>query len=116
MVPLLADENFNRRILRGVRLRLPALDCLLAQETEIYQHEDPEVLDWAASHQRVVLTHEVNTMTKYAYERLAAGQPLSGVIIVPKELPVGTAIEELVTLLYCSSPEEFPDRVIHLPL
>jgi hypothetical protein len=85
-------------------------------KSEIYQHEDPEVLDWAALRQRVVLTHDVNTMTKYAYERLAAGQSLPGVIIVPKELPIGTAIEELVTLLYCSSPEEFPDRVIHLPL
>jgi hypothetical protein len=55
-------------------------------------------------------------MTKYAYERLAAGQPLPGVIVIPKELPIGVAIEELVTLLYCSIPEEFPGRVIHLPL
>jgi len=92
MVPLLADENFNHRVLRGLRRRLPTLDCLPAQETEVYQREDPEVLDWAALHSRVVLTHDVNTMTKYAYERLAAGQPLPGVIVVPKELPIGAAI------------------------
>lgn len=90
MVPLLADENFNHRILRGLRLRLPALNCLLVQETESYQREDPEVLDWAAAPNRVVLTHDVNTMSKYA--------------------------EELVTLLYCSEPEEFLGRVIHIPL
>ena len=59
---------------------------------------------------------DVNTITKYTYERLAAGQPLPGVIIMPKELPIGVAIEELATLLYCSYPEEFPGRVIHLPL
>lgn len=41
---------------------------------------------------------------------------LPGVIVVPKELPIGVAIEELAALLYCSSPEEFPGRVIHLPL
>ena len=116
MVPLLADENFNHRVLRGLRLRLPSLDCLPAQETEVYQRDDPEVLDWASLHNRVVLTHDVNTMTKYAYERLAAGQPLSGVIVIPKELPIGVAIEELVTLLYCSFTDEFPGRVIHLPL
>lgn len=116
MVPLLADENFNHRILRGVRLRLPALDCLPVQETEAYQQEDPKVLDWAAAHNRVVLTHDVNTMTKYAYERLDAAQPLPGVIVIPKTLAIGTAIEELVTLLYCSEPEEFPGRVIHIPL
>ena len=116
MVSLLADENFNHRILRGLRRRLPTLDCLAVQETEVYQQEDPEVLDWAALHNRVVLTHDVNTMTKYAYERLAAHQALPGVIVVPKELPIGTAINELATLLYCSFPEEFPGRVIHLPL
>jgi hypothetical protein len=116
MVSLLADENFNHRVLRGLRRRLPTLDCLLVQETEVYQREDPDVLDWAALHSRVVLTHDVNTMTKYAYERLTAGHTLPGVIVVPKELHIGAAIEELATLLYCSFPEEFPDRVIHLPL
>jgi hypothetical protein len=35
---------------------LPTLDCLLVQETEVYQREDPDVLDWAALHSRVVLT------------------------------------------------------------
>lgn len=82
MVPLLADENFNHRVLRGLRRRLPTIDCLPAQETEVYQRDDQDLLDWAALHNRVVLTHDVNTMTKYAYERLAAGHPLPGVIVV----------------------------------
>ena len=116
MVPLLADENFNHRVLRGLRRRLPLLDCLTVQDTEVYQHEDPDVLAWAAEHNRVVLTHDVNTMTKYAYARIAANQPVAGVIVVPKELAIGLAIEELATLLYCSTAAEFPDRVIHLPL
>jgi hypothetical protein len=51
-----------------------------------------------------------------ANERLEAGQPLPGVVIIPKELPIGSAIEELAILLACSQPEEFPNRVIHLPL
>jgi predicted nuclease of predicted toxin-antitoxin system len=78
MVQLLVDENFNQRILRGLKRRLPALDCLLAQETEVFQKDDPQVLDWAAAHNRVIVTHDANTMTKHAYERLEAGQPLPG--------------------------------------
>jgi hypothetical protein len=116
VVPLLAEENFNHRVLRGLRRRLPTIDCLPAQETEVYQRDDQDLLDWAALHNGVVRTHDVNPMTKYAYERLAAGHPLPGVIVVPKELPIGVAIEELATLLYCSFPEEFPGRIIHLPL
>jgi len=38
------------------------------------------------------------------------------VIVIPKTLAIGTAIEELVTLLSCSKPEEFPGRIIHIPL
>lgn len=116
MVQLLVDENFNHRILRGLKRRLPGLDYLLVQETEVFQQDDPQVLDWAATNNRVIVTHDVNTMTKYAYERLEAGQPLPGVVIIPKELAVGSAIEELAILLACSQSEEFPNRVIHLPL
>jgi predicted nuclease of predicted toxin-antitoxin system len=116
MGQLLVDEDFNHRILRGLKRRLPALDYLLVQETEVSEQDDPHVLDWAAAHNRVIVTHDVNTMTKYAYERLEAGQPLPGVVIIPKELPIGSALEELAILLACSQPEEFPNRVIHLPL
>ena len=54
-------------------------------------------------------------MNKYAYARLEAGQPLPGVVIIPKELVIGSALEELVLLLICSQPEEFPNRIVHLP-
>ena len=33
MLRLLIDENFNQRILRGPRLRIPALDYVIVQET-----------------------------------------------------------------------------------
>ena len=116
MIQLLVDENSNRRILRGLRRRIPGLNCLLVQDTELFQTEDPQILDWAAASGRVVLTHDVNTMTRYAYERLEKGEPLPGVIIVPKELSIGAAIEALDILLNCSEPEELPNRVIHLPI
>ena len=116
MVQLLLDENFNHRILRGLKRRLPALDYLLVQDTEVFQQGDRQVLDWAAANNRVIVTHDVNTMTRYAYERLEATQLLPGVVIVPKELAIGKAIEELAILLACCQAEEFPNRVIHLPI
>src|SRR5256885_14714424 len=73
MIEVLVDENFNRRILRGLRRRLPGLNCVLVQDTELFQTEDAEILDWAASSGRGVLTHDVNTMTRYACERLEQG-------------------------------------------
>ena len=116
MIRLVADENFNHRILRGARLRLPSLDVVIFQRTAFQGAADPILLEWAANQGRVVITHDINTMPGFAYERVAAGQSLPGVIIIPKLLPIGTAIEELVTVLECDEPGDLNDQVIYLPL
>jgi hypothetical protein len=44
MLPILIDENFNQRILRGLQARLSELDYLIAQKTHLLGKDDPEVL------------------------------------------------------------------------
>ncbi len=112
----LTDENFNHRILRGLKLRVPSLDYIVAQETELQGTKDPVMLAGAAEQGRILLTHDVSTVPKYAYERIAAGQIMPGVIIVPETLPIGQAIEELVTVIECSEQSEYENQVVHLPL
>ena len=48
MLRFVADENFNNRILRALRRDTPELDIIRVQDTEIYQADDPTVLEWAA--------------------------------------------------------------------
>jgi len=57
MLRLLIDENFDHRILRGVKLRLPQLDYLAVQDTELKGIKDPPLLAWAAENNRVLVTH-----------------------------------------------------------
>ena len=95
MLPVLIDENLDQRILRGLRLQVPNLNYVIVQETEPRSSGDPALLAWAAEHQRVVVTHDVNTIPKYAYERIRTGKPVAGVIVVPEDLAIGIAIEEL---------------------
>lgn len=116
MIRLVADENFNHRILRGTRLRFPLLDVVIFQRTEFQGAADSILLEWAADQDRVVVSHDINTMPGYAYERVTAGQPMPGVIIIPKLLSIGTAIEELVTMLECNEPDDLNNQVIYLPL
>ncbi len=47
----LADEDFNRRILRGLRRRLPLLDIVRAQDVGLITRPDTKVLEWAANAQ-----------------------------------------------------------------
>ena len=66
----LADENFDNRILHGLRRILSEFDVLRVQDTEIYQAEDAVVLEWAANRNYIILTHDVRTMVGYAYDRI----------------------------------------------
>jgi len=46
-VKFLTDEDFDNRILRGLLRRLPDLDIVRVQDTEVANKADPDVLEWA---------------------------------------------------------------------
>lgn len=112
----LADENFNGKLLKALRKALPDLDIVRAQETEIYRAPDPQVLEWAAQENRIVLTHDIQTMTKFAYERVEAELSMPGVIEVSNDISIGQVIDELATMIGASTPEEFELQVKYIPI
>lgn len=116
MMRLIADENFDNHIVRGLLRREPTLDIIRAQDVGLVTTDDRIILQWAAQNQRILLTHDVHTMPRFAYERIQQAQPVTGVIIVPQEMSIGLAIEHLQILIACTSPEEFTDQVLYLPL
>lgn len=116
MLKLLLDENFDHDILRGVLRRQPDIDFLRIQDLpEILSAPDPIVLEWAAKHNRVVVTHDVQTMVGFAYERVAAGETMPGVIEVRYDQPLGLKIEDFLILLECTSEEEMQNQVRYIP-
>jgi predicted nuclease of predicted toxin-antitoxin system len=80
-----ADENFNNDIIRGLLRRRPSLDVVRVQDVGLSGADDASVLRWAASEGRIVVTHDVATMTGFVYERLARGEAMPGVVEVPME-------------------------------
>ncbi len=116
MLRLFIDENLNHRILRGLKLRFPNLDYVIAQETKLKGGQDSILLAWAADQNRILVTHDLKTVPKLAYDRVAAGQPMPGVFAIPKGLPVGRAIEELATLIECCHQSDLENLVAYVPL
>lgn len=112
----LADENFNNRILRGIQRENAHIDIQRVQDTDFYEAEDPDVLDYAAREQRILLTHDIKTMPKFAYERVHAGKPMPGGVAIPKDAPVGEVIEDFLIVLGAGSPQDLENQVIYLPL
>jgi predicted nuclease of predicted toxin-antitoxin system len=56
MIKLLIDVNVDHDILRGLGLRLPALDALTAQDVGLSETPDLELLAWAAEQGRILFT------------------------------------------------------------
>ena len=112
---VLSDEDFDGDIVRGVLRRQPGVDIVRVQDAGLMGAMDPVVLDYAVRSGRVILTHDVNTMVKLAYARVAAGQPMPGVFAVRQSAPIGQIIEQLLLLIECSCPGEWEGRICYLP-
>lgn len=112
----LFDENFNHRIVHGLQLRLHDLDFVIAQEIGLKGARDPELLEWAGAENRIVVTHDLETLLKFAYERVINRQRMPGVIAVSQNLHIGQAIEDMVAAIECSEANELENSVLHLPL
>lgn len=115
-IRFLADENFDRAIVKGLQRRAPEIDIVTVQEVGLRMLDDPAVLAWAAEEGRIVLTHDLATMKDFAFERVEAGLPMPGVIEIRESLPRMPVIEELLVIAGASEPEDWKDTVRYLPL
>lgn len=114
MLRLLADENLDGRVWRGLLARMPDLDLVRVQDVGLYGADDPAVLAYAAREDRVLLSHDVRTMTVFAGERLATGQSMAGLVVVPQVERPGRVIEALQELIETSDPTDLRGQIVYL--
>lgn len=89
---------------------MPGVDLVSVQELDIRSLDDPDILERAALEKRVLLTHDVNTVPRFAVDRLKAGKPMPGVVVVPDQMAIGQAIEELVILVELGNDQTSTSR------
>lgn len=116
MLRLVADENFNNDIWRGLLRRYPKLDIVRVQDIGLSGIDDQSLLEWAAANGRIIVTHDVTTMTQYAFQRIETGLAMPGVFEVPRSVPTSRAIEDLLLLASCSQEGEWEGQIRYLPL
>jgi hypothetical protein len=116
MIRFAADENFNNDILRGLGRLYPEIEISRIQDTDLYEGDDPVVLEWTVEQGLILLTHDVNTMTKYAYEQITADLPIPGIFISATHAPVGQIIDELAIIIGASDTSERQGKITFIPL
>jgi len=115
MLRLLADENLNAHIVRGLRRRLAGLDLVTVQSLGMAGADDPAVLAKAAEQARILVTQDVQTMTRFAFERVDVGLPMPGVIEIVAGASLGVLIDDLALVVEAGEPDEMEGQVIYLP-
>jgi hypothetical protein len=98
MIRFLADADLNDRIVSGCRRREPSMDFLSARDAELHGVPDPEVLVLAGEQDRILVSHDFQTMPQHFGDFLQAGGSSADVLLIPQYLPIAVAIDELVDL------------------
>jgi len=78
--------------------------------------DDPSVLEWAAQEGRILLTHDVTTITRYAYEHVEAGRRMPGVFEISQPFVIIRIVEDILLLVDCSLEAEWEGKILFLPL
>jgi hypothetical protein len=112
----LADNDFIQAIIDGVLRREPSIDFGRVRDFALERRSDPEVLEWAAQNGFIVISHDVNSMRGFAYERFARGEPMAGLFLVHQTEAIAPVIESLIVVWAGSEAEEWRDQVRYLPL
>jgi hypothetical protein len=111
MLRLHIDQDFNHHVLRGLTACVPGLDALTAHQAGLSGASDADLLAWAASEGRLLVTHDKKTMPDHAAERLADGQHIGGVLIVPRRLRIIEVIDDLEIIVECSEAADWEDVI-----
>src|SRR6195256_4503462 len=98
MLRFASDADVHGEIIRGLHRRLPEIDLVRAQDALPEGTPDPEILAWAATENRVLITNDRNTMVGFAYQRAGAGEPVPGLIATTNEQAIGSAIDDILVI------------------
>jgi hypothetical protein len=78
--------------------------------------DDPSVLEWAARERRIILTHDVNTMPAFAFERIRQNQAMPGILVVNQQAALASVIDDMLLIAECSGISKYEGQVVYLPL
>ena len=90
------------------------MDFLSANEAKLEGIPDPDVLALAAEQDRILVTHDRQTMPWHFAEFLMIGRTCPGVFLVSQHASIGEVIDALVLIWAGSDAEEWKNRIVNI--
>ena len=108
------DVHVPWAITEGLRRR--GVDVLTAQEDGGSQLNDPELLDRAATLERVLFTRDEDFLAEGS-SRQRAGEAFTGIIYAHQlRVTIGQCVHDLELMARVYEPADMMNRIEHLPL
>lgn len=111
----LADEDFRYEIVEAARQFCPSLDLITVQEARLESTSDADLLEFAAANNRIVISHDVNTMTDAAIDRIESSLFLPGLFVAPQNCAIRPVAECIQLVAEASQAEEWHSLIVYLP-
>ena len=111
-----ADNDLRGAIWRGVLRREPSIDFQSAREVELDGVPDSEVLRVASMQNRILISHDENTMPSHFKSFLAAGYESPGLLIVSQSVATNVVIESILLIWIASESDDWKNKIAWLPL
>ncbi|MCI0361759.1 MAG: DUF5615 family PIN-like protein [Planctomycetaceae bacterium] len=112
-IRFLLDENFRwgalwHAILRQAESNVPIDVVRVADIPELPPGTpDPQILAWAETHGRLVVSLDKATMPTALLEHVASGRTSPGVVLLRGGLTIPAVVELLVFISHASTPDEW---------
>jgi hypothetical protein len=110
----LADADLNGAIVSGVIRRSTHLNFKRAEEVPLEGLGDDVVLAIAAEDGRVLVSHDVSTMPDQ-FREYTRHRASPGVILVPQELSIGRAIENILFISEACDDHDLANSLCLVP-
>ena len=115
-IRFLADQDFNEHIVAGVCRREPAIEFLRVRDFGLQTRHDAEILQFAHGQQLLVASHDVNTMSAAATQRIVSGLSITGLLMIPQSAPASDIIDSMLLIWSVTELEDWRDQIVFLPL
>jgi predicted nuclease of predicted toxin-antitoxin system len=115
----LLDEHVTPSLAGAVYALEPSIvvDAVGQPNAPPKRTSDPELLDYAAQVGALVVTLDTSTMVQFAIDRIRAGVPMAGLLVIPSDQSSRRKVAEDMLLIWSiTTPEEWHNRIEYLPL
>lgn len=120
-VRYLIDENlpplYQEQLLRyQPKLKVLMVGELSDLDTPAKGTLDPEILVWCEQNNFILVTNNRASMPVHLADHISKNNQVPGIFVLRPKATIGQIIEDLILIALLGKPQEYQNRITHIPL